>query len=231
MEQKLDRVGKVLSEVPVILLMIAVYCIPSTVLDFVSEFIRKTDTPDKLVPITGINTIIPIIAILLTVSMYLLIAKEINIFKFDKSFINMKNILIILVGTILARLIVYSGILALMVQGIESTQNDVILSEVLKGYSWYLIASIGVLLAPITEEIIYRGYIMGHLFKNSKPIIGILINSFLFGLMHNVNNLTSLLLYSSIGILLSVSYQKTKRLEIPIAIHMLNNYIAFFTVL
>lgn len=88
-----------------------------------------------------------------------------------------------------------------------------------------------VILAPIFEELVFRGLFFKIFFhdltKKSNVILGVLISSLLFGLMHNpVLNLT-VIPYFIAGLLLSLVYLSTQKLQYSIAIHMLNNLIAF----
>ena len=76
--------------------------------------------------------------------------------------------------------------------------------------------------APIMEEIVFRGGIVGYLFKD-LPVVGIIVSSVLFGLMHSPTNIISFLIYGLIGLTCAIAYFKTRRLEVSIAIHFLNN--------
>ncbi len=91
-----------------------------------------------------------------------------------------------------------------------------------------------VILAPIKEEWITRKLIIGSIFKNS-PIIGLIVSSFGFGLLHMVAGFSiyALLSYSLAGLIFGIIYIKTKKIEVTIFAHFLNNLvsiIAFFIV-
>lgn len=86
-----------------------------------------------------------------------------------------------------------------------------------------LIFSVSVV-APIFEEIIFRGIILNGMFRklNSK-VIAIIISSLLFALMHMnlVQGINAFLL----GILLGYIYLKTKSIHLSIFAHFINNTI------
>ncbi|MBC1499345.1 CPBP family intramembrane metalloprotease [Listeria weihenstephanensis] len=80
------------------------------------------------------------------------------------------------------------------------------------------------ILAPILEEIVFRKIIFGGLASRMNIHVAAVISSVFFGLMHM--DLTYLLVYVVIGLLLCYLYTKTKRIAVPIAAHMLMNVIA-----
>lgn len=104
------------------------------------------------------------------------------------------------------------------------------------------------MVTPIIEEIAFRGYLFILAFvisigiiklinmKRTKLIttkvtfrltIGIyLIGAIIFALCHGVQNVSEFALYFSSGLLYCVLFIITKRLYIPIAVHMLNNTMA-----
>jgi len=78
--------------------------------------------------------------------------------------------------------------------------------------------------APIVEELIFRGVIIGKVFKK-KPYIGIIVSSVTFGFAHIGVGLLIVPLQIISGLILSIAYHKTKRLEVSITIHALANLI------
>ena len=75
--------------------------------------------------------------------------------------------------------------------------------------------------APIVEETVMRGLILGRLFNNSY--LGVILSSLLFGLLHIPTNIGSWIIYGGMGLVLAVVYHKTQKLEYTIAIHFINN--------
>ncbi|MGQ7868404.1 lysostaphin resistance A-like protein [Sunxiuqinia sp. sy24] len=91
----------------------------------------------------------------------------------------------------------------------------------LKAYAFIII----VLLAPITEEILFRGIILKSLLNNYSPLKSILLTAFLFGAIHfNINQLISGLIS---GIFLGYLYWQIQSLSLCILSHMLYNGIAY----
>jgi membrane protease YdiL (CAAX protease family) len=84
------------------------------------------------------------------------------------------------------------------------------------------------LIAPATEEIIYRGWIMGYLkSKKTNTYVTVLTSALVFGLIHIFNGgfpNTSLFIQSFLfGGLLGIVYLKTNNLLHPILIHFIFN--------
>jgi membrane protease YdiL (CAAX protease family) len=82
-----------------------------------------------------------------------------------------------------------------------------------------------VIAAPILEELIFRGIILNGLLKSYSPLKSIIISSLLFGLVHL--NPWQFIGASIGGILSGWVYFKTKKITLPIIIHMTNNLLAF----
>jgi len=79
----------------------------------------------------------------------------------------------------------------------------------------------GCLVSPIIEKIIFRGVIIGRLFKN-KTYIGIFVSSVIFGLLH-FSNIFLTPMYNFSGLIFSIAYYKTKKLEVSISMHIMIN--------
>lgn len=80
-------------------------------------------------------------------------------------------------------------------------------------------------LAPVLEEILFRGIIMKALLNRGlHPYRSILISAFIFGLMHIYP--WQFLGAFLIGLVLGLVYYKTKSLLLPILMHAFNNFIA-----
>ncbi len=86
------------------------------------------------------------------------------------------------------------------------------------------------LLAPILEEVMFRGAIQGHLMRKYKnPYIGILIASLVFGVFHL--NPVQVVYASLLGFILGWIYYRTGSLLPVILGHILNNSLACLTML
>lgn len=131
-----------------------------------------------------------------------------------------------------------SGMLMLLVVhlslvSIDKTQ-DLPFSQTMLGAQWqYLLAFFTlVILAPVSEELLFRGYLYGKLRKSAPILLAIIITSLSFGAAH---------LWSEAGlqwavaidtftlsIVMCLMREYTGALWVPILMHMIKNGIAFY---
>ena len=79
-----------------------------------------------------------------------------------------------------------------------------------------------VVVAPISEEFIFRGVFLSR-FKNAIPLMAaILLSSIVFGLLHGFVSFVGALVF---GICMCIVYLKTQNIFVSISIHFLNNFI------
>lgn len=76
---------------------------------------------------------------------------------------------------------------------------------------------LAVVIAPIVEEIVFRGGVMRFLMGRFSLTTAIILSGFVFGLVHG--NLQSLPGLVTVGIILGVVYQKTGNLKVPVFYH------------
>lgn len=79
-----------------------------------------------------------------------------------------------------------------------------------------------VIVAPLCEEIICRGIIPTKLFEGYEKI-GYIFGWLLFTIAHMPNNLPSFLIYGWMSAVLTWTAYRTKRLEMSILLHLVNN--------
>lgn len=94
-------------------------------------------------------------------------------------------------------------------------------------WAWAMVAG-AVIGAPFVEELIYRVFLQGALLKITRsPWIAILITSIGFALMHRMGANPvpwhALLPIFAVGIACGVGYERTKRVGVPITIHLCFN--------
>ncbi|MFA8298965.1 MAG: lysostaphin resistance A-like protein [Hyphomicrobiales bacterium] len=99
-------------------------------------------------------------------------------------------------------------------------QSDIVVSDY--GFTSLLTA---VVIAPILEEVLFRGIMLDGLLKKYSPKKAILFSSFLFGLSHF--NPSQFIFCFLSGILLGWAYYNTRNLIYPIVIHVINNSLSF----
>ena len=93
------------------------------------------------------------------------------------------------------------------------------------GDPWVIaLVAAAILGAPVIEEIVYRVFVQGAFLKWLKsPWISILLTSIIFALLHRVGNTVpwhALPTLAALGVACGVAYERTKRVGVPIAIHM-----------
>ena len=87
-----------------------------------------------------------------------------------------------------------------------------------------------VIIGPIFEETIYRGYFMNTFFPKSEFYLDVILSSFIFGLSHLVlshRDPISLIIYSILGLLFAVAYRVTGSLRFTIVCHSFYNVIPY----
>ena len=85
-----------------------------------------------------------------------------------------------------------------------------------------------VILGPILEEIVHRGYFMNTFFPKSKYYLDVILSALIFGLSHLIlshRDPISLLVYSFFGLFFALVYRWTKNLKITILCHSFINFL------
>ncbi|MEJ6399861.1 CPBP family intramembrane glutamic endopeptidase [Nicoliella lavandulae] len=100
-----------------------------------------------------------------------------------------------------------------------ATSNSIVLCVMLVGI---------IILSPIVEELLFRGFIVDGFFKGSRVIWPMLVSGFIFSSGHLNSNIISFLIYAVMGALLVYLYHRTGNIKASIAFHILNNLVASF---
>lgn len=108
---------------------------------------------------------------------------------------------------------------------IEQVQ-DVGFSQLNHRYEYLLAFGTLVVVAPIAEEVLFRGYLFGKLKKNIPVWLAILITSAIFGLIHGSWNIG--VDTFALSVVLCLLRQMTGSIWSSILLHMLKNGIAFY---
>ena len=90
--------------------------------------------------------------------------------------------------------------------------------------------SLIVVVAPILEEIVFRGYFMNTFFTNSKYYLDVILSALIFGLCHLIlthRDPISLIIYSLGGLFYALVYRWTKNLKITILCHSFFNFLIY----
>ena len=121
-------------------------------------------------------------------------------------------LLISVLGTVLLR----------WLHGEVTTANQASLMEEFRRGDVILLSIMLGILAPIAEEIIFRGIIPLKIFKGYERW-GYIIGGLLFALFHGPTNIMSFVIYGGASVILTLLACQTRRLEVSIAVHMINN--------
>ncbi|QLB52759.1 CPBP family intramembrane metalloprotease [Streptococcus sanguinis] len=131
-----------------------------------------------------------------------------------------KRIALGLLGMLLTS--VLGRVLLRWLHGEVTTANQAsLMEEFRRGNAMLLAIMLGVL-APIAEEIIFRGIIPLKIFKGYESW-GYIIGGLLFALFHGPTNIMSFVIYGGASVILTLLAYRTRRLEVSIAVHMINN--------
>lgn len=104
--------------------------------------------------------------------------------------------------------------------GIEpGSENTAIIMEIAMQTPIFLL--IPVLIAPILEELIFRKIIFGTLYKRMNFVFAALLSALIFGIIHQEPD--HILIYSSMGFVFAFLYVQTKRIIVPIIVHIALN--------
>ena len=94
-----------------------------------------------------------------------------------------------------------------------------------------LIFIMTVIVAPIVEEVLFRGMVLFSNGELESSWFRVILSSLLFGLVHRPTNIQSFYSYVGMGFLFSYAAKKTDSLESSIVYHFLNNLMAFLVIL
>jgi membrane protease YdiL (CAAX protease family) len=118
----------------------------------------------------------------------------------------------------------------------SSSQNQELIESVASSRPLVMFAT-SVLLAPVFEEILFRGVIFGWAYE-VNPIFAHLLSGFLFGFLHimdavlsgNFGEFVQIFSYFFMGCVLSFLYEKRNNIFVPIITHSLNNFISMILI-
>jgi uncharacterized protein len=116
-------------------------------------------------------------------------------------------------------------ILFLAEGGLESVQARTDIISVGMSFSWanFLLTLLGAgLLAPISEELYFRGLLHGWFRPRFRLWVRVLLSSALFGLAH-FDSLAVVASSFVLGVANALLYERSKSIWIPIAMHVLTN--------
>lgn len=124
------------------------------------------------------------------------------------------------------------GVITLLLGGSDTSANQEIIESVVDSKPMLMFVTT-VFLAPILEEIIFRGMMFAWIYEKF-PRFAHLISSFLFAFAHvvigmlsgNVGEFIQIVPYFLMALVLSKLYEKSNNIYVPIIAHTVNNFIA-----
>ena len=167
--------------------------------------------------------VIGILLIFLALLVFIVVAKKIGILSqsgkvFQKG--DGKRISLGILGMFLISIL--GTALLRWVNGEVTTANQTsLIEEFQRGNGILLPIMLGVL-APIVEEIIFRGILPLKIFKGYEGW-GYIVGGLLFALFHGPTNIVSFVIYAVSSVIFTLLAYRTRRLEVSIAVHMINN--------
>lgn len=115
------------------------------------------------------------------------------------------------------------GAMVMMMEGVSNSTNQATIENI--HMNPFVLITLTVIMAPIVEELVFRGILMGRVF-NPDSIVGLILSSLLFGLAHMPNSIGVWIVYAGMGFVLGTVYRKCQKLEYCIMAHIVNNSIA-----
>ena len=127
-------------------------------------------------------------------------------------------------------LLFYSGLYYMWLQwtGRDPQPQEVvnIMRDLAPGFLYYYLIALALILAPISEELLFRGLLLPALARRAGTGAAIVASSFLFALIHfHVPSLVPLFVFS---VALSLAYIYTRSIVVPIVMHGIFNAISLW---
>lgn len=132
---------------------------------------------------------------------------------------------------------IFGGTITSLFGGENTSSNQELINTLTDAHPALMILT-SVFLAPILEEMMFRGIVFSWLYE-VNPYFAHLVSAFLFGFVHIMSSVLSgnmfewvqIFSYFFMGIVLSVLYEKTNNIYVPILTHATNNLISMILLL
>lgn len=115
--------------------------------------------------------------------------------------------------------LIFPGFMKL-IESSGNTSSNISVNGDIKTFIFLFISM--VVLAPIIEELFFRGLLYNELNKRRSLLFSMIISSLFFGILHGFTFIQT----SIMGIIFALIYQVTGNIKISIASHALNNFLA-----
>ncbi|MDR3242158.1 MAG: CPBP family intramembrane metalloprotease [Lactobacillaceae bacterium] len=140
-------------------------------------------------------------------------------------------------GLILASSMVMAIVQSIVLGKPETAANQASLQELAHSglAPQIFLVLLAAVLAPLVEELIFRGVLMNYFFKNASWWwANVLFSGLVFGYFHVVMQQFqwfALIQYSLMGVVLAIVYKKTRQIQYSMLTHCLNNSVAMLIML
>lgn len=166
-------------------------------------------------------------------TLFLLIIAAVIIFwtfkraqKFTAQHFTKSTWIIVIIATVLTFIINFAT-----VPFMKSSNENVEALQLVANNNMIILIIFTIFVAPILEEILFRGIFMNWFFVD-HPLVSVIVSGVIFGYVHApfgsgtdwIYALSKILL----GIVLAGVYYRTKNIKANISVHFLNNFLAIF---
>ncbi|MFM0620949.1 CPBP family intramembrane glutamic endopeptidase [Streptococcus suis] len=178
----------------------------------------------------GNNLLIAAAFLLVAVVLGLILTGKLGLWKGEQKWGMGANVgFVALAFIVMFGLKIIGGQLIVLEEGYgQTTANQEIINN--SGLPTLVLFLFTVLFAPVLEELLFRGILMGRVFGKDS-ILGLLLSSFLFGLIHNPTNIGSWVVYGGMGLVLGLAYRISGKYTNALILHSLNNLLGFLLML
>lgn len=125
--------------------------------------------------------------------------------------------------------IIFTLIVSVAAPDYTQPDNQAAVESMVQNMSGILMFINIVILTPITEEYLLRGLIMKYTFS-LMPAVGAAVAAVVFTLLHAPVNWIDFLLYFILSAGFTFIYWYTRKLEYPILLHIIQNFIGFMAI-
>lgn len=161
--------------------------------------------------------------LIVLVGLILLRLFKINLFSFKK--LTLSQVIYIIGGALL----IY-GLDNLYLYFHDVPANEQQLEQEIRNTPFYISIFTVTIIPAIVEEIVFRGMIIRVIFRKHL-FLGLIVSSLVFASLHESDTWIGYLPYLYSGLIFGIIYIKTKRLEVVIFMHFLNNLLALLFII
>ncbi len=184
--------------------------------------LTKKDLGSKYTSYLKFAPIITIVLLLIASIILWLVFKRAQ--KFKSVRFNKSTWIIIIIASILV-----FAVNLITVPMMKSTNDNVAALELVAKNNIVILVFFTIVVAPILEEILFRGIFMNWFFVNNS-LISVILSGIVFGYVHAPFSPGTDWIYALskvlLGIILAAVYARTKNIKANITVHFLNNFLA-----